>query len=511
MSSTKAVVGAAMLASPLAFIAPAGAPQAVPRATRPASGTSATKAKFDTAGAALVATAGLVAAGRRGSRQVRRADDAAYGASHTSFYTDAVAKDKYDTLEEVLADKLKDQKLKGMVNELLDACVKITEALRVNLVTVNDASNAFGDRQLTVDVIADNLLWDLAKSSKFVYEASSEEEPEIVKTNSDGQYVLCWDPLDGSSIVDNNWAVGTIVGVWDKSTGLIGATGRDQVMSLVALYGPRTTVFITLDDGVYEFTLGDGNEWICSRDKIQIKPECKIFAPANMRAAQEVDGYNNLIQHYMTNKFTLRYTGGLVPDVCQQFTKGQGVFTNPTSKASPAKLRLAFEAAPFGRLVEMSGGKTSDGVSGNSVLDMKITAVDQRTALAIGSAQVRRATAGQSEEPGDWTADCCWPVGGEDAVARLGARVPFFGKALVPSAEVTADKLSEGSLWCPEDACLTYDASREKASLAVLYRRGCREKVLQNLGASSEEDLKALVQVGPLPALPVMLRRFCLW
>ena len=58
-----------------------------------------------------------------------------------------------------------------------------------------------------------------------------------------------------------------------------------------------TTVFITLDDGVYEFTLGDGNKWICSRDKIQIKTECKIFAPANMRAAQEVDGYNNLIQH----------------------------------------------------------------------------------------------------------------------------------------------------------------------------------------------------------------------
>jgi len=316
----------------------------------------------------------------------RRAEDDAYGASHTSFYTDAVAKDKYDTIDEVMAKSLKDPKLQGMVKELLDACVKITEALRVNLVTVNDASNAFGDRQLTVDVIADDLLWDLAKSSKLVCEASSEEEPEIVKTNPDGQFVLCWDPLDGSSIVDNNWAVGTIVGVWDKSTGLIGATGRDQVMSLVALYGPRTTVFMTMDDGVYEFTLGPGQQWICSREKVEIKTDCKIFAPANLRAAQEVEGYAKLIDHYMTNRYTLRYSGGLVPDVCQQFTKLQGVFTNPTSKASPAKLRLAFEAAPFGRLVEMAGGKTSDGVSGNSVLDMKIEAVDQRTALAIGSA-----------------------------------------------------------------------------------------------------------------------------
>jgi sedoheptulose-bisphosphatase len=314
-----------------------------------------------------------------------RAEDEAYGASHTSFYTDAVAKDKYDTLAEVLDKKLTDTKLRGMVNELLDACVKITEALRVNLVTVNDSSNAFGDTQLTVDVIADNLLWELAKSSNLVCEASSEEEPEIVKTSGD-QYVLCWDPLDGSSIVDNNWAVGTIVGVWDKSTGLIGATGRDQVMSLVTLYGPRTTVFMTLDDGVYEFTLGEGNQWICSREQIKIKEDCKIFAPANLRAAQEVEGYAKLIDHFMTNKYTLRYSGGLVPDVCQQFTKNQGVFTNPTSKASPAKLRLAFEAAPFGRLVEMAGGKTSDGVTGNSVLDVKIEAVDQRCALAIGSA-----------------------------------------------------------------------------------------------------------------------------
>lgn len=295
--------------------------------------------------------------------------------------------DKYDTLEEVLAKSLKDTKLQAMVKELLASCVQITEALRVNLVTVNDSSNAFGDTQLTVDVIADDLLWDLAKSSKLVCEASSEEEPVIVKTNPDGQYVLCWDPLDGSSIVDNNWAVGTIVGVWDKSTGLIGATGRDQVMSLVVLYGPRTTCFMTLDDGVYEFTLGPGNKWICSRDKIMIKEESKIFAPANMRAAQEVEGYQNLLDYYMKNKYTLRYSGGLVPDVCQQFTKLQGVFTNPTSKASPAKLRLAFEAAPFGRLVEMAGGKTSDGVSGNSVLDLKIEAVDQRCALAIGSAK----------------------------------------------------------------------------------------------------------------------------
>lgn len=166
---------------------------------------------------------------------------------------------------------------------------------------------------------------------------------------------------------------------------------------MIALYGPRTTVLVALDDGTYEFSYGctpegcqlpDGTwePWICSRNKIEIAKDCKIFSPANLRAAQEVPGYKKLVDHYMGERYTLRYSGGLVPDVYQQFTKNQGVFTNPTSENSPAKLRLAFEACPFGLLVEKSGGKTSDGVTGGSVLDVKIEAVDQRTPLAIGSA-----------------------------------------------------------------------------------------------------------------------------
>merc|ERR1719253_803439 len=105
-----------------------------------------------------------------------------------------------------------------------------------------------------------------------------------------------------------------------------------------------------------------------------------------MRAAQELPEYDALLKYWMENRYTLRYSGGLVPDVCQQFTKKMGVFANPTSKSSPAKLRLAFEAAPFGLLVEKAGGKTSDGISGGSVLDVEITGIDQRCALCIGSA-----------------------------------------------------------------------------------------------------------------------------
>ena len=122
-----------------------------------------------------------------------------------------------------------------------------------------------------------------------------------------------------------------MIGIWGSKSGsgddgLIGATGRDQVTSLVALYGPRTTVLVALEDGVYEFSYGctpegcelpDGTfePWICSRSQIKISEDCKIFSPANMRAAQDVPGYKKLLDHYMENKFTLRYSGGLVPDV----------------------------------------------------------------------------------------------------------------------------------------------------------------------------------------------------
>ena len=160
--------------------------------------------------------------------------------------------------------------------------------------------------------------------------------------HADGKFCICWDPLDGSSIVDNNWAVGTIIGIWGAETGIIGATGRDQVTSMVALYGPRTTMFVALDDGLYEFTYGangvDG--WICSRERIKISEDSKIFSPGNLRAAQDVPKYGELVDFWMENKYTLRYSGGLVPDVCQQFTKKMGMPNRARTQTSSFPTRL---------------------------------------------------------------------------------------------------------------------------------------------------------------------------
>merc|ERR1719203_1137943 len=150
-----------------------------------------------------------------------------------------------------------DTELRSVLKTMFDGCGTITEALRKELVVkAAEQKSVFGDVQLGVDVLADDLMWDVCKTEPLIKEGASEEEPEVRVMHEDGKFSIVWDPLDGSSIVDNNWAVGTILGIWGSDTGIVGSTGRDQVASMVALYGPRTTAYVTLDDGVYEFTLG---------------------------------------------------------------------------------------------------------------------------------------------------------------------------------------------------------------------------------------------------------------
>ena len=124
-------------------------------------------------------------------------------------YTDAVAKDSYETLDQILDQKMSNPELKSVIQTMFNACGTITEALRKELVTVAEKQESvFGDVQLGVDVLADDLMWDICKTEPLIKEGASEEEPEVREMHADGKFCVCWDPPDGSSIVDNNWAVG---------------------------------------------------------------------------------------------------------------------------------------------------------------------------------------------------------------------------------------------------------------------------------------------------------------
>ncbi|KAB1217781.1 Sedoheptulose-1,7-bisphosphatase, chloroplastic [Morella rubra] len=221
--------------------------------------------------------------------------------------------------------------------------------------------------------------------SHFCKYACSEEVPELQDMGGpvEGGFSVAFDPLDGSSIVDTNFTVGTIFGVWpgDKLTGV---TGRDQVAAAMGIYGPRTTYVLAIKGfpGTHEFLLLDEGKWQHVKDTTEIG-EGKLFSPGNLRATFDNPEYNKLINYYVNEKYTLRYTGGMVPDVNQIIVKEKGIFTNVISPSSKAKLRLLFEVAPLGLLIENAGGYSSDGKQ--SVLDKVISGLDERTQVAYGS------------------------------------------------------------------------------------------------------------------------------
>ncbi len=199
--------------------------------------------------------------------------------------------------------------------------------------------------------------------------------------------------MDGSSIIDSNFSVGSIFGIW-PGKGVLGRTGREQVASAVTLYGPRTTLCIALPtastglgkDITFEITLTkDASTWEVSREEIEIKASGKVFAPGNLRASNDNEQYNALIQHWISERYTLRYTGGMVPDVYHIFAKSKGVFTNVSSEKAKAKLRLLYEVAPMGLIVECAGGLTTHEAYDGSVLDEKIDDLDKRLGVCFGS------------------------------------------------------------------------------------------------------------------------------
>ena len=113
----------------------------------------------------------------------------------------------------------------------------------------------------------------------------------------------------------------------------------------------------------------------------------KMFSPGNLRAVFDNPQYEKLVSYWIGEKYTLRYTGGMVPDVFQIIVKEMGVFTNVTSPTSKAKLRLAFEVAPLGLLIEKAGGESSCDGKCVSALDIPILDIDQRTQVCYGSRQ----------------------------------------------------------------------------------------------------------------------------
>ncbi len=273
-----------------------------------------------------------------------------------------------------------DRDLTRLICEIADASKYIVNSIRTGDLGLAGTSNLYGEDQLALDVLSDRILRKRLSHSGVVASMLSEETAEILQISPDGKYSVAFDPLDGSSLVDVNLAVGTIVSIYEGSNLL--QAGRNQVAAMYILYGPRTTLVYSTGRGVHEFNMNHLMEYTLTAENVQIQPSGKIYSPGGQRNLY-TEGTEKYVRSLEENGYKLRYSGGFVPDINQVMMKGTGIFFYPHLRNNPqGKLRLLFELNPMAYLIEQAGGAASTGRK--RILDLNPQSIDDRAPVFIG-------------------------------------------------------------------------------------------------------------------------------
>ena len=269
-----------------------------------------------------------------------------------------------------------------LICEIAEASKYIINSIRTGDLGVAGTSNLYGEEQLALDVLADRIMRKRLDHSRVVANMMSEEMDEIIpiSPDCDGKYSVAFDPLDGSSLVDVNLAVGTIVSIYEGCDLL--QPGRNQAAAVYVLYGPRTTLVYSVGKGVHEFGMNNLMEYTLLRENIQLEPEGNLYSPGGMRNLYTT-GVESFVSTLEERGVKLRYSGGFVPDINQVLLKGKGIFFYPHLKNKPnGKLRLLFELNPMAFLIEQAGGAASNGVQ--RILDLQPEEIHERSPVFIG-------------------------------------------------------------------------------------------------------------------------------
>jgi fructose-1,6-bisphosphatase I len=319
------------------------------------------------------------------------------------------------TLSDYLAREAPDQAgLAAVITTVADACKDISALVArgalAGVLGVAGTENVQGETQKALDVISNDMLIRAADTSGQIAAIASEEEDDVLvfdKQEGRGRCLLLFDPLDGSSNIDVNVSIGTIFSVLPAPDGPINAesflqNGRRQLAAGYALYGPQTTLVLTITGDVVAFTLDlVTGKWVQIADAMNVPRETREFAinMSNQRHwAEPVRAY---IDEALAGKegprgkdFNMRWVASMVADVHRILNRG-GVFLYPWDKREPnrpGKLRLMYEANPLSLVIERAGGAATD--AAQPILDIQPTALHQRVAVVLGSAdEVERITA----------------------------------------------------------------------------------------------------------------------
>ncbi|MBW2560368.1 MAG: fructose-1,6-bisphosphatase [Deltaproteobacteria bacterium] len=242
--------------------------------------------------------------------------------------------------------------------------------------------NIYGEAQLALDMSSDEIIKRQLEFSGFVSHYASEERDSIIKVGTGKEkYIVTADPLDGSSLVDANLSIGTIIGIHRSS--ILEEGNKTLVAAMSIAYGPLITVIYSAGNGTHEFVLNREGEYVLSGENITLQERGTILGAGGLRRDWTSE-HLEYIRNLEDEGYKLRYSGAFISDINHILIKRGGIFTYPALKGSPeGKLRLIFELQPMAFLVEQAGGMATDGRE--RILSIRPRALDQRCPVYMGS------------------------------------------------------------------------------------------------------------------------------
>lgn len=305
--------------------------------------------------------------------------------------------------------------LRLLIEVVSRACKTISHAVSKgalgDVLGAASTENVQGEIQKKLDIISNEILLQANEWGGHLAAMASEEMESfhpIPNRYPKGEYLLLFDPLDGSSNIDVNVSIGTIFSVLKAPEGMLEPSeadflqaGTKQVAAGYAVYGPQTVLVLTTGNGVNCFTLDrEMGSWVMTQRGIQIPQETAEYAINASNARHWFPPVRRYIDELEQGKtgpreknFNMRWIASMVADVHRILNRG-GIFMYPADARDPdkpGKLRLMYEANPMSFIVEQAGGAASDGQ--RRILDIQPTGLHQRVAVFLGSKnEVERVT-----------------------------------------------------------------------------------------------------------------------
>jgi len=253
--------------------------------------------------------------------------------------------------------------MQTIFNTIKEIAIKIDHAIKTEDLGYTDSSNSSGEDQLKLDVKSDYIIEEAFKDISIVKSLISEEKEGVLELHEHGEYTICYDPLDGSSLADVNLSVGSIFGIYEGAP-----KGENLVASAYVVYGPRIELMTAVkgekpkhyraQEGLFNFI-----------SEVSLNEKGKLNAPGGTQQHWS-EHHKTFVDALFAEGYRLRYSGGMVPDLHQILLKGGGIFSYPgTSDVPNGKLRQLFEVIPFAFIYEQAGGQAIDS-KGERLMDL---------------------------------------------------------------------------------------------------------------------------------------------